>query len=130
MAGRAAISATEKGSAVAVTAYILIQAAVGAAADVARETSALSQVVTAEVAMGPYDVIARASAADMDELGGVVVNTIGKIEGVEAPCSARSSTSDQRSYSERSGVSMSASDPSMSDVARPASSSSKFTRWP
>jgi DNA-binding Lrp family transcriptional regulator len=68
---------------VAVTAYILIQAAVGAAADVARETSALPQVVTADVAMGPYDVIARASAADMDELGGVVVNTIGKIEGVE-----------------------------------------------
>ena len=33
--------------------------------------------------MGPYDVIARARAADMDELGGVVVNTIGKIEGVE-----------------------------------------------
>ena len=67
----------------AVTAYILIQAAVGAAADVARETGALPQVVTAEVAMGPYDVIARVSATDMDVLGGVVVNTIGKIEGVE-----------------------------------------------
>ena len=54
-------------SAVSVTAYILIQAAVGCAADVARETSALSQVVTADVAMGPYDVIARASGVDMDE---------------------------------------------------------------
>ena len=47
------------------------------------DAAALRQVVNADVAMGPYDVIARASAADMDELGGVVVNTIGKIEGVE-----------------------------------------------
>ena len=67
----------------AVNAYILIQAAVGAAADVARATGDIGQVVTAEVAMGPYDVIARASADDMDELGGVVVNTIGTIPGVE-----------------------------------------------
>ena len=67
----------------AVNAYILIQAEVGAAADVADATGELEQVVTAEVAMGPYDVIARASAADMDELGGVVVNSIGKIPGVE-----------------------------------------------
>ena len=67
----------------AVTAYILIQAEVGAAADVADATRELDQVLTADVAMGPYDVIARASAADMDELGGVVVNTIGKIQGVE-----------------------------------------------
>ena len=67
----------------AVNAYILIQAEVGAAADVADATGELAQVVTAEVAMGPYDVIARASAADMDELGGVVVNSIGKIPGVE-----------------------------------------------
>lgn len=68
---------------VAVTAYILIQAEVGAAADVADATRELEQVITADVAMGPYDVIARASAADMDELGGVVVNSIGKIQGVE-----------------------------------------------
>lgn len=66
-----------------VNAYILIQAAVGAAADVADATGELPQIVTAEVAMGPYDVIARASASDMDELGGVVVNTIGTIAGVE-----------------------------------------------
>lgn len=67
----------------AVTAYILIQAEVGAAADVADATRELAQVDTADVAMGPYDVIARASATDMDELGGVVVNNIGKIRGVE-----------------------------------------------
>lgn len=67
----------------AVNAYILIQAAVGSAADVADATGALDEVVSAEVAMGPYDVIARAEAADMDRLGGVVVNAVGNIPGVE-----------------------------------------------
>jgi len=33
--------------------------------------------------MGPYDVIARAHAADMDHLGGVVVHAVGTIPGVE-----------------------------------------------
>jgi DNA-binding Lrp family transcriptional regulator len=67
----------------AVNAFILIQAQVGTAGDVARETNALAQVLTAEVAMGPYDVIARAEADNMDELGSVVVNAIGNIVGVE-----------------------------------------------
>lgn len=67
----------------AVNAYILIQAEVGSAADVAHATGALDEIVTAEVAMGPYDVIARAEAADMDRLGGVVVNAVGNIPGVE-----------------------------------------------
>lgn len=67
----------------AVNAYILIQAEVGSAADVARATAALGEVVSAEVAVGPYDVIARAEAPDMDHLGGVVVHAVGKIPGVE-----------------------------------------------
>lgn len=67
----------------AVNAYILIQAEVGGAADVAAATAALEEIVTAEVTMGPYDVIARAHAADMDHLGGVVVHAVGTIPGVE-----------------------------------------------
>lgn len=67
----------------AVNAYILIQAEVGTAADVAEATKALDEIVTAEVAMGPYDVIARAEADDMDQLGSVVVNAVGNIPGVE-----------------------------------------------
>ena len=67
----------------AVNAYILIQAEVGSAADVADATNALDEIVVAEVAMGPYDVIARATADDMDQLGGVVVNAVGSIPGVE-----------------------------------------------
>ena len=66
-----------------VNAFILIQAEVGTAGDVARETGALAQVLTAEVTMGAYDVIARAAADDMDELGAVVVNAIGNVLGVE-----------------------------------------------
>lgn len=67
----------------AVNAFILIQAKVGTAGDVARETGALAQVLSAEVAIGPYDVIARAEADNMDELGAVVVNAIGNVSGVE-----------------------------------------------
>ena len=67
----------------AVNAYILIQAEVGTAAEVAGAARDLSEILTAEVAMGPYDVIARAQADTMDELGSVVVNAVGKIQGVE-----------------------------------------------
>ena len=67
----------------AVRAFILIQADVGTAVDVARETGAIDSVVSAEVAMGPYDVIARAEAESMDELGQVVVHAVQAISGVE-----------------------------------------------
>ncbi len=66
-----------------VNAYILIQADVGTAADVARATADLDAIVQAEVAMGPYDVIARAQAESMDELGQVVVHAVQAIPGVE-----------------------------------------------
>ena len=66
-----------------VRAFILIQADVGTAVDVANETAALDSVVSAEVAMGPYDVIARAEAASMDDLGQVVVHAVQSISGVE-----------------------------------------------
>jgi len=66
-----------------VSAYILIQADVGTAVDVARATGALDSVVSAEVAMGPYDVIARAEAPTMDDLGQVVVHAVQSIAGVE-----------------------------------------------
>lgn len=66
-----------------VSAYILIQADVGTAAEVARATGALSEIVSSEVAMGPYDVIARAEADTIDDLGQVVVNAVQSISGVE-----------------------------------------------
>ena len=66
-----------------VNAYILIQAEVGSAADVATAVRQIDEIESAEVAMGPYDVIARAAASDMDRLGGIVVNAVGNLPGVE-----------------------------------------------
>ena len=53
----------------AVSAYILIQTEVGKAAQVAQEVDAIDGVVSAEDVTGPYDVIARAEATTVDELG-------------------------------------------------------------
>ena len=53
----------------AVSAYILIQTEVGKAAQVAQEVDGIDGVVSAEDVTGPYDVIARAEAATVDELG-------------------------------------------------------------
>ena len=64
-----------------VTAYVLIQTAVNAAA-VAGEIRAIDGVESADDVSGPYDVIVRASAADMDSLGQLVVARIQTVEGV------------------------------------------------
>ena len=65
-----------------VSAYILIQTDVGRAADVAREVGQLDGVVTSEDVTGPYDVIVRAEAATMDDLGRLVVGRVQLIEGI------------------------------------------------
>ncbi|HEX7464431.1 MAG TPA: Lrp/AsnC ligand binding domain-containing protein [Actinomycetota bacterium] len=65
-----------------VEAYVLIQAQIGAASDVARALSAIEGVREAEVVTGPYDIIARAEASDMDELGRLVVSRIQGIQGI------------------------------------------------
>jgi len=65
-----------------IAAYILIQAEAGQAAGVA---AALRQVPgasnTARVA-GPYDVITRVEARDIDELGKLVATQVRTLEGV------------------------------------------------
>ncbi|MCO6011291.1 Lrp/AsnC ligand binding domain-containing protein [Actinoallomurus purpureus] len=65
-----------------VQAYILIQTEVGKAADVAREISGIAGVTLAEDVTGPYDVIVRASANNVDELGKLVVAQIQSVEGI------------------------------------------------
>jgi DNA-binding Lrp family transcriptional regulator len=67
---------------VTVHAYVLIQTDVGKAAQVAARVDAVQGVVVAEGVTGPYDVIARAEAGSMDELGRMVVRDIGQIEGI------------------------------------------------
>jgi DNA-binding Lrp family transcriptional regulator len=65
-----------------VTAYVLIQTEVGKAASVTRTVAALDGVVAAEGVTGPYDVIVRAEASTVDELGRMVVGRIQLIEGI------------------------------------------------
>ncbi|GAB2833564.1 Lrp/AsnC ligand binding domain-containing protein [Actinoallomurus bryophytorum] len=65
-----------------VQAYILIQTEVGKAADVAREISGIQGVTLAEDVTGPYDVIVRAEANNVDELGKLVVAQIQSVEGI------------------------------------------------
>ncbi|GAA1334924.1 Lrp/AsnC family transcriptional regulator [Saccharothrix algeriensis] len=65
-----------------VHAYILIQTEVGKAAAVAAEISGLPGVATAEDVTGPYDVIVRAEAETVDQLGQLVVARIQNVEGI------------------------------------------------
>lgn len=65
-----------------VQAYILIQTEVGKATSVARTISEIPGVLTAEDVTGPYDVIVKAEAATVDELGRMVVAEVQKVEGI------------------------------------------------
>ena len=65
-----------------VQAYILIQTEVGRAAQVAKEVAAIKGVTQAEDVTGPYDVIVRAEARNVDDLGKLVVAKIQAVEGI------------------------------------------------
>ena len=65
-----------------VQAYILVQTDVGKAAQVAAEITNLKGVILAEDVTGPYDVIVRAEAANVDELGKLVVARVQTMPGI------------------------------------------------
>ena len=65
-----------------VKAYILIQSEVGKATAVAELISEIPGVVQAEDVTGPYDVIVRAEADTVDDLGKLVVARIQQVEGI------------------------------------------------
>lgn len=65
-----------------VQAYILIQTEVGKAAEVAKTISGLEGIALAEDVTGPYDVIVRAEARDVDELGKLVVANVQSVSGI------------------------------------------------
>jgi DNA-binding Lrp family transcriptional regulator len=67
---------------VAVEAYILIQTEVGKAASVAQAASKIAGVTSAEDVTGPYDVIVRATAETVDDLGKLVVSAIQSVDGI------------------------------------------------
>ena len=66
----------------AVSAYVLIQTEVGKAAQVATEVAGIPGVVSAEDVTGPYDVIVRAEADSVDELGRMVVSKVQMVNGI------------------------------------------------
>jgi DNA-binding Lrp family transcriptional regulator len=65
-----------------VQAYILIQTEVGKAATVASAIAEIPGVTQAEDVTGPYDVIVRAEANNVDELGKLVVARIQAVNGI------------------------------------------------
>ena len=65
-----------------VQAYILIQTDVGKAAEVASAIAEVQGVTLAEHVTGPYDVIVRAEARNVDELGKLVVARVQNIAGI------------------------------------------------
>jgi len=65
-----------------VTAYILIQTEIGKAAQVARDIVQIEGVQQAEDVTGPYDVIVRAEARNLDELGKLVVAQVQAVDGI------------------------------------------------
>ena len=65
-----------------VSAYILIQTEVGKASAVVDQVRTLQGVVQADDVTGPYDVIVRAEASSIDELGRMVVSQIQLVDGI------------------------------------------------
>ena len=65
-----------------VQAYILVQTEVGKAADVATSIGQIAGVTQADDVTGPYDVIVRAEAGSVDELGRMIVKRLQMIEGI------------------------------------------------
>ncbi|CAM5592295.1 AsnC family transcriptional regulator [Streptomyces avidinii] len=65
-----------------VQAYILIQTEVGKASFVAESIAQIAGVIQAEDVTGPYDVIVRAQAETVDDLGRMVVAKVQQVEGI------------------------------------------------
>ena len=65
-----------------VSSYVLIQAEVGKSAQVAQQLGQIDGIVSAENVTGPYDVIVRAEAESVDELGRMVVGKVQAIDGI------------------------------------------------
>jgi DNA-binding Lrp family transcriptional regulator len=65
-----------------VAAYVLIQTEVGKAGPVARAMAEIKGVHGVEAVAGPYDVIARAEARGIDDLGRLIVSRIQAVNGV------------------------------------------------
>jgi DNA-binding Lrp family transcriptional regulator len=64
------------------SAYVLIQTEVGKAGQVAQAIGGIDGVQRAEDVAGPYDVIVRAEARNLDDLGKLVVARVQAVDGI------------------------------------------------
>jgi DNA-binding Lrp family transcriptional regulator len=62
--------------------YVLIQTRVGMGPRVALDIVLIEGVISSEFVTGPYDVIASAQAATLDDLGRLVAAEIHAVDGV------------------------------------------------
>ena len=62
--------------------YILIQTDVGKAGSVAKSVSAIAGVTLDEAVTGPYDVVMRAEAPSMEELGRSILSKVQAVPGI------------------------------------------------
>ena len=71
----------------ATRAYVLIEAAVGKAKPVAEGVCGMkfsdARIVSVDAVTGPYDVIARLEADDLDLLGTAITDGIQHVDGVQ-----------------------------------------------
>jgi len=65
-----------------VSAYVFVLTDMDKTAAVARAISAIPGVDEVDVVTGPYDVIVKASADTMDELGHMVLGSVQKVPGI------------------------------------------------
>ena len=65
-----------------IQAYILIQTEVGKSGSVTKAVTGIAGVTIAEGVTGPYDVIMRAEAANMEELGRSVLAKVQAVPGI------------------------------------------------
>lgn len=65
-----------------VEAYVLVQTEQGKMAEIAERLAQLEPVSEALVVTGPYDVIARVEADDIDAVGQLIVSDVQTVGGV------------------------------------------------
>ena len=65
-----------------VRAYVFIQTWVGMGPQVASDVGRIQGVLSSEGVTGPYDVIVRAEAPDLDDLGRLVATQVHAVEGI------------------------------------------------
>ena len=76
------LNTLKKVESMSVQAYILVQTDVGKSNEVAKAINEIQGVMNAEHVTGPYDVIVRAEAKDMDQLAKVVLTKVQTVKGI------------------------------------------------